>query len=516
MASTSAANSSTVDLTATLALLTQQVTTLTQKLDAHIEKCQQSDPPPPLHFDSSYEPENMANNTFAHLPPEVLLIILRNVPDLPSLYRFICASAQANAVFKIDAPHILDKVIKRSIPDFQPLARMISLLGSLDIRIGFNSRRLSETVTKYGALPKDLLTKAAPSLSFITGTSGPRYVLLTAYRIEHLRHVCFTTLLQNIHELIFVSPVDGRNFSDVHTLKQFRPGVFFKPVAWWSPSWVERFRIERALWRLFMYWNIEAVHSKATVQDPDLRQYNKRIRQLSGSIIAEEQEDAKIISHRVEEMNCISAAVYEFLGCEPVKFFTAISSQGRKALVTKARSKFALNFKETASWKFEDPKPSEDTPSYYWGQAASWTKKPNSEYRDVYWSVWERESRLPSFSILDLERRDLWFSDYLGLCLWDYKRLLYLGLDYGKYWDPSLGRPAQPDGKFFSSDRLDGRWRDVILRELVRLPGHGQRMLSLNCKSHIGRWDNELRRRPLLDGWRLKESYSHMYNHGMK
>ncbi|KAJ9195399.1 hypothetical protein DTO021D3_8369 [Paecilomyces variotii] len=253
MASTSAANSSTVDLTAALALLTQQVTTLTQKLDAHIEKCQQSDPPPPLHSDSSYEPENMANNTFAHLPPEVLRIILRNVPDLPSLYRFICASAQANAVFKMDAPHILDKVIKRSIPDFQPLARMISLLGSLDIRIGFNSRRLSETVTRYGALPKDLLTKAAPSLSFITGTSGPRYVLLTAYRIEHLRHICFTTLLQNIHELIFVSPVDGRNFSDVHTLKQFRPGVFFKPVAWWSPSWVERFRIERALWRLFMY-----------------------------------------------------------------------------------------------------------------------------------------------------------------------------------------------------------------------------------------------------------------------
>lgn len=270
--------------------------------------------------------------TFAHLPPEVLLIILRNIRDLPSLYKFICASAQANAAFTIDAAHILHEIIERSIPDFQPLARMISILGSLDIQNSFNARSSNASrptfnmvVAKYRSLPEDVLTKAVASFSFMTGTSGPRYLLLTAYRIEYLQHICFTTLLQNIHELIFISPVNKHIItSQVHTLKHFRPGVFFKPAAWWSPSWVERFRIERALWKLFIHWNIRAIQSETIVDDPDFCQYNEKLEYLSPSIGPAPTK--YFTPHEVEEMNCVSASVCEFLGCEPVKFFTALSS----------------------------------------------------------------------------------------------------------------------------------------------------------------------------------------------
>lgn len=59
-------------------------------------------------------------------------MILRDLPDLPSLYKFICASSKVNAAFTIDAANILNEIIERSIPHFKPLARVISVIGSLD------------------------------------------------------------------------------------------------------------------------------------------------------------------------------------------------------------------------------------------------------------------------------------------------------------------------------------------------------------------------------------------------
>jgi hypothetical protein len=69
-------------------------------------------------------------SSFSRLQLELLTIILRHAPDLPSLYRFICAPANANAAFEIDADRILDNAIERSIPEFKHLARMVAILGS--------------------------------------------------------------------------------------------------------------------------------------------------------------------------------------------------------------------------------------------------------------------------------------------------------------------------------------------------------------------------------------------------
>lgn len=185
-------------------------------------------------------------SAFSRLPLELLLEILQNVPDLPSLYRFICAYAKANAAFEFDPILVLKKAIDRSIPHFRHLARMIAIMGSLNIGIGTDMRPASDLnfyslIAKVYSLPGDTLTTAVPSNAFAANTPGPRYLLLTAYRIEHLSHLCFVSLLQNIHELIF------RESEPTPKSKSFRPGVFFNPTAWWSPSWVERLRFERAL-----------------------------------------------------------------------------------------------------------------------------------------------------------------------------------------------------------------------------------------------------------------------------
>jgi hypothetical protein len=75
-------------------------------------------------------------SAFSRLPLELLL--KQNVPDLPSLYKFIYASTKANAAFEFDPTPILKKAIDRSIPHFKHLACMIAIMGSLNIGIGAN------------------------------------------------------------------------------------------------------------------------------------------------------------------------------------------------------------------------------------------------------------------------------------------------------------------------------------------------------------------------------------------
>ncbi|GAD94531.1 hypothetical protein PVAR5_3157 [Paecilomyces variotii No. 5] len=126
---------------------------------------------------------------FSRLSPELLIIILRHVPDLPSLFKLICASAKANAAFEIDPSHILDEVVERSIPDFKHLARMVAILGSLSVKASPNAHSeyppslptFETLVNKYKSLPEGVLTSAPPSFAFAAGTPGPRYLLLTGY-----------------------------------------------------------------------------------------------------------------------------------------------------------------------------------------------------------------------------------------------------------------------------------------------------------------------------------------------
>lgn len=441
--------------------------------------------------------------TFSRLSPELLIIILRHVPDLPSLYKLICASAKANAAFEIDPSRILDQVVERSIPGFKHLARMVAILGSLSTQISPHehsenppSRPTFETlVNKYKQLPEDVLTLAPPSFAFAAGTPGPRYLLLTAYRIENLRHICIVTLLQNIHEYLFSSPMNGKTEKEPgRTLKQFRPGVSFKPAAWWSPSWVERFRVERALWKLIIYWNIRAIDPDLATDDPGFHQYNARLRHISSSIGPEMPERPASYSHEPEEMSCISVAVQEFLDCESLELFTTFYNQVQKSQIRKAWSKSCAVLEETINWNFEEPKPLSSWEAIYWGQWRDAAFRLNSLQRSSYWSSWHL---CVSHSKLKLKNRDIHFPDYLGLCLWDCKRLVYLGLAHikDKYLDPCLGHPyswhpRQSYDIFYSLNIIRTRWQKAFLQELVRLPGGQWHPLSKDCKQLIRRWED--------------------------
>lgn len=166
-------------------------------------------------------------SSFNRLPLDVWIIILRYSPDLPTIYKFICASANASAAFNIDSPHMLNAAIERSIPDFKHEARMVAILGTL---LASSSNSTFESlVHAYKSLPKEVLSTAPASCAFMKGTPGPRYLVLTAYRIETPQHICFVSLLYNIHEALWAILPNTEIHND--SIRKSKAGIDFQAVA---------------------------------------------------------------------------------------------------------------------------------------------------------------------------------------------------------------------------------------------------------------------------------------------
>lgn len=155
---------------------------------------------------------------------EVLTRILQHAPDLPSIYQLICASASASAAFRLSPARILDPVIERSILEFKHLARMIAIISTFSATSSHPI--FQKLVYKHNnELPEDVMTTAPASFAFVTGTPGPRYLVLTAYRIEVLQHICFVSLLQNIHEAIWYIPTTDKSKPNSRQLKSKKISV---------------------------------------------------------------------------------------------------------------------------------------------------------------------------------------------------------------------------------------------------------------------------------------------------
>lgn len=233
-------------------------------------------------------------------------------PDLATVYIFICTSPAFEMAFNICAPSILETVIQCSIPDFKHLARMLSIFGTF---ASSPNVEFQEFVDKYKTLPKDVLSTAPPSSAFMKDTPGPRYLVLTAYRISIFQKVCFMFLLTNVHEEMWsVSP--NSTEETYSPIRESWTGEKFEAVAWWAPSWVEEMRLTRAYWNLFVYWNIYSIspHLKASLDDYFFTRYRATIADIDPTIgLSFTNARGKSI-YEVDEMRCVLFTPLQFLG----------------------------------------------------------------------------------------------------------------------------------------------------------------------------------------------------------
>lgn len=129
-------------------------------------------------------------------------------------------------------------------------------------------------------------------------------------------------LLQNIHEVIWsISPADNGG-SHHYPIKQCRTGVRFQAATWWAPSWVEKVRIVRAYWNLFVYWNIQSISPDLTVIADDWRfsTYRTALKAIDPCVgpIYDKTHDSIVhgfyVPRDIEEMKCVLTTTRDLFG----------------------------------------------------------------------------------------------------------------------------------------------------------------------------------------------------------
>lgn len=371
---------------------------------------------------------------------------------------------------------------------------MIAILGTFasSSELGFKG-----LVDKYKDLPADVLSTAPASYAFVKDTPGPRYLVLTAYRIDVLQHICFVYLLQNIHEVIWsISPADNGG-PHHYPIKQSRTGVHFQAATWWAPSWVEKMRIVRAYWNLFVYWNIQSISPDLTVTGDDWRFsiYRTALKAVDPCIgpIYDKTHDSIVhgfyVPHDIEEMKCVLTTTRDLLGVpfdstSPFCPFTARRCESSNLHLEKWT--FSTIFQDISQLKIEESRPVDSARGRQAGQSGTHISEINFHLRETYWHY-----LYLGFYLVSFEQDQLLLPpDYLGLCIWDLKRLRYLGLIYTheNSIDPCLGPVRNPTNNFFSLDLFKIRWKDVFLQELLKFPGGKSRPLSKSLKNLKAKW----------------------------
>jgi hypothetical protein len=311
----------------------------------------------------------------------------------------------------------LDAAIERSIPEFKHEARLVAILGTFLAPPSLNFT-FESLVHEYKNLPKEVLSSAPASYAFMKGTSGPRYLVLTASRIEILQHICFVSLLYNIHEALWpVLPDVQINYP----IKNSKSGIDFQAVGWWSLSTMEKTRIMRAYWNLIIYWNIQEIcpNLKTTADDYDFSEYRAKIERIDPYF--RPYSFNRFPANPVEEMRCVLGTTRDFLTYESPssRLFTPFTSR-QSFKFGLEKWVFTTVFEENPSWRFEERK--EAKGHRLGSHVIACLKKRN---------------KLPKeFPLHCLNARpgdDDQFIDHFGICIWDDRRLSWVALGSGFY-----------------------------------------------------------------------------------
>ena len=357
------------------------------------------------------------------LPPELVFVILRNAPDLESLYQFVCTSKWASWVFEGDSVRIVNEVIRRTIPGFASAARIVALFGSLNsnpsscFRSSSRTINVNELVATYTQLQGGNPNQAPPLWPSLAETSGPRYLLLSAYRIRCLRRICLSILLQNAHATPYLGPEAQEMEPGAGSATKGRViGLPSCRRAGWPPSQGEKYRLQETLWKLMVNWSFRSA-KEAEPDIPRRAQYDHVEKCVSSAVWPRTGESRLEIVCRME---CASLAVQSFLDCSPSEFFATYSGEARRAQVQASFSRFWPRHNRTIPLDGRTPVPNEANLDSAWDQDLKPGRAVNNFGREFieYSNVKDEKSSPQPFSTPHLYR--------IGYPFWDDNRLAWL------------------------------------------------------------------------------------------
>ncbi|KAF4635163.1 hypothetical protein G7Y89_g2926 [Cudoniella acicularis] len=203
------------------------------------------------------------------LAAEILLVVISQLSDLPSLRNLINASPAAFRLFKTYGVEITESILTsgnttKQIPE---IIRLIALIRSSSLPIHglqeFKTRVVAQCMVQVptaDAFLPESLSKDIPSVVL-------RSILASAHRISLLTPNCLSYYLDQLQTIKPEVPVDG-NFS--YGRGRRRKAARKHPESrrllvekLEPPAWIEVQRVERAFWRVQFFYDLKMAASQS-------------------------------------------------------------------------------------------------------------------------------------------------------------------------------------------------------------------------------------------------------------
>lgn len=433
------------------------------------------------------------------LPNELLLKILQFGPDLASIYALVCTHRLFAELFDLDSIRILQQVIRNSLSRlFQDFPVWIAILGSIrtpeSIYNPSKSNRISwvkffRRYTELHAVNKKYLTpELLPSL---VGTTGPRYALCVAARVQKLEDICLIYMLNQVGSMIHEPLRDETVLLQPACASEevaFTPD--FKTAASWAPSWVERHRVNYGLWQLMTSWTSDITFEFPEGSDLPPQHIGAariRSRDWRSTFIVHPHFHAGFI-RRSWHKPCLTGGVFDnvhqtlfkILECSPFDFFTSQVLPAQKATAEKnlatVQNLVLARVELNPEWRHE-VKPMDDEQGEILGQSRNCFRYPNYAMKFLL-TRYCRHRPNNSPSTYDLRA----FSS-LALAIWDTKRLASMGLAALPTFD-HRSRQVVIDLDVWEQREDDQRriWQNIMSQALIRVKKQHSSSISNECR----------------------------------
>ncbi|KAK4184079.1 hypothetical protein QBC35DRAFT_477581 [Podospora australis] len=436
----------------------------------------------------------------AALPPEIVLKIFYECPDLETLYSFICSTPGFGELFECESVKILEAILvrlegsRRSSVSIRENVLWIALMGGISITKEEFDKKLSAAAGLREPVRRRDLQKSNTFLqrllkTLVVNTAGARRALVVANLVRTLENRVLGRMLDCALRVPARVPRDPgfsfnpdpavarSEFPDFESL-QDSPSARFKYT---QPSWRERKKVRDVLWEMAISWEEHRTFKHGTKLPTTHR---KQPRTATQRLIFQEARctihiDCSCLKDDIPRVpgsvyDCVYETLYDMFGLCPTAFFTGSVPPDR---MKEARQRFSAQWslvteRRHAALKRWNPEIGTDRcvekwnwASYLYGNEYMW-KTDGPQLHKSYTT----KTAIGGF----LNDRDLRVFSRLGFSVWDCSRLKSWGLC----------------GSFMTlSDREAHAWRSVLIQEMESMPLFMKRRLATErCHEQVALW----------------------------
>ncbi|KAE9368333.1 hypothetical protein N431DRAFT_428151 [Stipitochalara longipes BDJ] len=355
---------------------------------------------------------------FEGLAPEILLAILSQLTDLPSLRNLINTSPVAFRLFEAHGVDIIESVLTsgsmtKQIPE---VIRVVALIRSSTLPFlcfgefyeRFVRQSMIQQKTEDSFLPK--------SLSANTSHVVLRSILASAHRISCLTPDCLKFYLDQLRTIEPEVLVDEKftyrqghspDYSAIPAWKMRPEGRRLTIGKLEPPSWIEVQRVERAFWRVQFFYDLKMAAAQSLLSWPgdDLgRLQRMEPKDLYNKSSHAEYEEVNTIVDYIQELRAQDATNLQVVELLQLPLPRLEISKHCPIIVSGERDHDHLLIPAPACWRWRSLSSHSNSPLKYI------SFKP---FRRFGFALWSRE-RMASLSLMNLpnQGRDAKSTDF--------------------------------------------------------------------------------------------------------